>query len=134
MAGASVTINHAKLKRYAERVARQAALRAAETTRERARENVWRTGRVRTTALANSFKIEPTVGRGTNGAWFRVYTDIPYAMFQEKGTRGSKARKGGALRFQSGGQILFRKSTGPISPANFMRDAARSLRASDFAP
>jgi hypothetical protein len=63
-----------------------------------------------------------------------VFTRVPYAEFQEKGTGPIVAAPGGILRFKPKGMsaFIFRPRTKGVPALHFMRDVARSLRKSDF--
>ena len=51
-----------------------------------------------------------------------VGTNVPYARYVHDG-RGPVVAHGKALRFEIGGQVLFRKRVGPAKGKPFLRDA-----------
>lgn len=130
---ARVRINSAALTRTIARLSDEAAQRAADRMRARASTNVVASGRVDTGEMAESFvKIKKT--KTPLKPTYRVgNTAFPF-KFQEPGTRGSQAKPGRVLRFKPKGAtaFIFRKSTGPIAPGNFLRNAKRDASPLDF--
>lgn len=114
------------------------AEQAAQITRRRMQRNIVARDRVRTGRMRDSV----TVSRPrTNGSVTNVSVSITgkaaqYAMYQERGTRGSQAAPGSVLAFVPKGAnaVIFRPRTGPVKGAHFARDAYRALTLNDFIP
>lgn len=84
-----------------------------------------KTGRLRDSIAVRFFN---------DGMTSEVYTDVPYAVFQEFGTRGPykiRPKKAKFLRFEVGGKVVFAKEvTHPgIPPADFMGRAVDNVAA-----
>lgn len=70
--------------------------------------------------LASSLRIRRTKGSR------EITTEKPYAEFVEAG-HGPIEAKGKALRFVANGQVIFRKSVGPVQPHPFIEPAQADL-------
>lgn len=124
-----VNINHTKAQAYARQHGRVSVLRAAQTTQRRARANIAAAGRVNSGALMRSIEIRPT---GTMR--YSVGSDLPYAIFQEKGIGPVVPVSAKVLRFKPKGAsgFVFAQRTKGFAGAHYMRDAYRSLTMADF--
>lgn len=84
--------------------------------------------------------IDHEIGRDEHGLYGRVGTDVEYALLVERGTgvfeeavpgvkpsankgRRITAKGGGVLRFEVGGQVLYRRSIAGMRPQPFLRPA-----------
>lgn len=92
--------------------------------------------RVRTGALVKGTRAK--VIRTSKGHVIALQNDVPYAAAQDQGSglygpKGAKylirAKRARALKFTSGGQVLFRKSVmhPGVKPTHFLRNAAEKL-------
>lgn len=112
---------------------REGAQNAAITTAHRVQQNIRAAGRVDTGRMLNSIDIRKD--RSTeNSDWWTVGSNLDYTMYQEKGIGPVHARPGGILAFKPKGSyaMIFRPRTRGFSGANFLRNAASSIRFRDF--
>jgi hypothetical protein len=112
---------------------KEAARRAAEKTLQRARSNLSAAGRNNTGALQNSLMVMDITGNPMVPS-FAIGSGLEYAIYQEVGTGGSRARPGGFLRFKPKGSstFVFAKQTRGFPGANYLGKAVAAVTASDF--
>lgn len=107
--------------------------RAAEVTAKRAKANILKAGRVDTGQMLSKVKVvkQASPSMEPNA---QVVVDVPYAMFQERGTKAHGPTRGRFLVFvpKGGQKFVFAKWVRGVTPAWFMRDAIGALRVSDF--
>ncbi|HEY1319094.1 MAG TPA: HK97 gp10 family phage protein [Streptosporangiaceae bacterium] len=117
------------------RVTSEGAHKAATVTAQRAQALITAQGRVRTGAMRASI-VPRLVSQSADVTVYSVGSPLPYAGFQERGTRGSQAAPGRVLRFMPKGSLvyLYRPRTGPVPAAHFMRGAYAMLKVADFCP
>lgn len=134
--GAKITLDQAKLGELLKNVTGASSKRAAEKTAARANANVRAKGRVRTGALAQSYRATPKSTAKPDQAEYEVSSPLSYAGFQEDGIGPVHARPGGVLRFQPKGSsvFIFRPRTSGFTGAHQLRDAFRALTPADFLP
>lgn len=127
----TVNIDKAKLKKIADDAKDATAHRAAEKVQQQVVRNIVAAGRVRTGHLRDSISI-----RKMYGGVYDVYTDVPYADFQEQGIGPVHAGHGKVLRFQPKGSsaFIFRPRTRGFPGAHFFHDAYRRITQRDFLP
>lgn len=133
MARFSIKFNEAELRKLLESdngAVGRAVARAAGKTRDRAKVNVGRYGRVDTGTMRNSIRSQELTGR--SGVWYEVGTDVAYAIYQHEGTKAHGPRRAKLLRFKSGSTIVFAKRVAGVSPAPFLKDALERLTVADF--
>jgi hypothetical protein len=67
-------------------------------------------------------------------AAYLVYTPVPYAIFQELGTRAHGPKRAPRMVFKPKGQqmFVFAKWVRGVEPAYFMTNALKSLSVKDF--
>jgi HK97 gp10 family phage protein len=137
MAGVSVTYRwnqpaFQKMLRDSGGTVDQAVARAAGRTRDRAKQNLSR--RVDTGHLRQSIVSQRT--ESITGVTYQVGSPLPYAIFQEKGTRDHGPRNFKFMRFKPKGSstFVFAKHVRGVQAANFLADALRSLTPADFTP
>lgn len=130
-----VTIDRRALAKVAADVSDASAQRAARVARDRARSNIERKDRVATGAMKRSIRIwrRPTASERDR---YAVGTTLFYAVYQEEGTRAHGPVVAKFLRFtpKRSTKVVFAKWVRGVKPARFLRDAHRSLKASDFLP
>ena len=124
-----VNLNHPKAMAYIRERGRASVLRAAQTTQRRARANLARSGRINTGALTQSIDI-----RVTGPMRYSIGSDLPYAIYQEKGIGPVYPVRAKALRFKPKGSnvFVFAQRTRGFEGAHYMRKAYRSLTVADF--
>lgn len=114
----------------------RAAKRAADATRDRAKANLVRAGRVNTGKLLRSIHtFNRTAGR--DRAVYAVGSALHYAGWQEEGVKGPIfPKRAKVLRFKPKGSatFIFRPSVKGFAGAFYLRDAYRSLSRKDFLP
>jgi hypothetical protein len=93
-------------------------------------------GRVRTGALASSYRETRQPSSTVGVAGYEVGSLLDYAMLQEDGAGPSDAGPGRVLRFMPKGSsvFIFRRRTRGFSGAHQLRNAFNALSAQDFLP
>lgn len=76
--------------------------------------------------LSNTIELRPA------GDGWDLAASAPYAGYVERGRGPVVARKGGVLRFEVAGRVIFRPRVGPARPRPFMRPAAAVMSRSQF--
>lgn len=106
---------------------------AAGRTRDRAKRNITAKGRVDTGRLRNSIVAEYSRSTATQ-IWWKVGSNLNYAIYQEEGTRAHGPRRARVLRFKPKGSnsFVFAKRVRGVTPAHFLKDALERLSASDY--
>lgn len=133
---ARLSLDAARVRGEVGALALAAATRGAHVAAERAKINLAAKGRIDTGALQRDIRVDPTVIGPPLRPTFRVGTDLPYAVFQEEGTRAHGPVRARFLRFKPKGSstFVFARWVRGITPAHYMRDALASMRPGDFAP
>lgn len=87
--------------------------------------------RTNTGAMQRSVKIKKQAD-----AWYKVYSDLHYTIYQEKGIGPVTPTRAKALRFKpkGSGSFVFAMRTRGFDGGHFFRRALRSLRLPDFLP
>lgn len=112
-------------------MADRAAYRAAQTTRGRAISNIRGAGRVDTGAMIAGLQVR-VLTRGGLRVAYSVYSSVPYAIYQEYGTRAHGPRTASAMVFSpKGGGVVFATWVRGVTPAYFMTRALSAAKASD---
>lgn len=126
-----INIDRAKTKRMLNETAGAAVRRAAQKTAGRARNNIvrsnrWRTGRMHDSV--QSVRIAPQT--------YRVFSNVPYAHFQEYGIGPVYPKRAKALRFKPKGSnvYVFAQRTRGFEGAYFLTKAYRAIKVEDFLP
>lgn len=116
---------YAKLQGYSYKSSRKAARAAGRKVRQ----NIVSSGRVNSGRMLKSIRVEP-VG---NSKW-RVVTYVPYAKYQEWGTRAHGPKTAQALRFKPKGSssFVFAKRVRGVTAAHFFEKAMRSMGIADW--
>lgn len=107
----------------------KASRKGAQTARQRVRENITASGRIDTRRMWKSIAI-----KGTGKSWWKVYTTVPYAKYQEHGIGPVRPVRAKALRFTPKGSnaVVFAQRTRGFPGAHFFKKATASLTARDF--
>jgi len=129
-----VTVDSAKLHRALTNIAEAASERAAKNLRQKIREEILLSGRVLTGEMMEKIDVDQAVPHGPKQRRWAVRPKTKQFRFQDQGTRGVPYVKGRVLRFKpkGSGVFIFRMSTGPISPAYFLKKAKARMSASDW--
>lgn len=129
-----ITLSKAATKRAGDEAALEGTRRAAEAAVLAAQANITAKGRVSRGRLRKSIRAQQI--QGSPKVVFAVGSTSPYALYQEKGTRGSQAKPGKFLRFRikRRGPYIFAKKVRGVRPAHFMRDALRAVKPKDYLP
>lgn len=116
---------YAKLQGYSYKSSRKAARRAGQ----RVRANIVSSGRVHTGRMLKSVRVEPA-----GKARWKVVNYVPYAKFQEFGTRAHGPVTAQFLRFKPKGAtaFVFAKRVRGVTAARFFEKAMRSLTIKDW--
>lgn len=136
MGGVSVrfTFNEQQFRQMTESGSiAQATWRAAGKVRDQAKQNITDDGRVDTGRMRASIQSERWRGR-TGGVWYRVGTNVSYALYQHEGTRDHGPRRAQMLVFKPKGSnvVVFAKRVRGVQASKFLTRALESLSASDF--
>jgi hypothetical protein len=109
----------------------RAAYRAAQATRGRAISNIRGAGRVDTGAMIAGLQVR-VLARGGLRVAYAVYSSVPYAVYQEFGTRAHGPRTASVMVFSpKGGGVVFATWVRGVTPAYFMTRALQAAQASD---
>lgn len=116
---------YAKLQGYSYKSSRKAARAAGR----RVRQNIVSSGRINTGRMLKSIRVEPA----GNAKW-KVVSYVPYAKFQEWGTRAHGPVTANALRFKPKGSstFVFAKRVRGVTAAHFFEKAMRSMNLDDW--
>lgn len=127
------TIREAGLRNISQQAARPAALRAAQVTRERARNNLSSAGRFHTGELDRSMEVRDITSNALH-ARFAVGSPTKQAGFNEFGTRAHGPVNAKFLRFKPKGSsvFVFAKWVRGVKPVRFMNRAFKSLTIYDY--
>lgn len=127
--GVRMDVDSRKLARIMDRHQRGAGQRAARATQKRVRANM--APRTNTGAMQRSVKIKKQAD-----AWYKVYSDLFYTYYQEKGIGPVHPVRAKALRFKpkGSGSFVFAMRTRGFQGGHFFRRAMRSLSIRDFLP
>ena len=132
MAGGRVRIDRRLWNRVAKAATNRSASRAADNAMQLARMEIVMAGRVRTGAMREGYRKQE-VPRPGNDTGYRIFNITKQHVFQNDGTRGSKAKKGSALTiFPKGGAMIFRTRSGPIAPGRFLFKALSKMKIDDW--
>lgn len=131
--GFNLRLDRAAVARVVGQRADAAALQAANISAARAKRNIQAAGRIDTTAMYRGMTVEKTSSTPLKHSYL-VYTPVPYAIFQELGTRAHGPKYAKAMRFRPKGSQAFVFATWVrgVTPAHFMRNALRELSLRDF--
>lgn len=129
-----VTVDSAKLRRALTNIAEAASERAAKNLRAKIREEIIMSGRIDTGEMMERIDVDHAVPHGPNQRRWAVRPKTKQFRFQDRGTRGTPYRPGQVLRFKpkGSGVYIFRKSSGPISAAHFLKKAQARMSAKDW--
>lgn len=115
-------------------ITKRAALKATKRTQGRIQRNIRSTNRVNTGRMVNSVTIQRVPGRHPLNPTFSVGARVPYAAYQEKGTRAHGPVRARRMVFtpKGAGSAVFAMWVKGIKAAHFVRDAVRLIKPSDF--
>lgn len=127
-----ITVDTSQLEAMARRYAGARPIVEAETRNAMNRATVIVQGTARQLVPVDTGRLRASIAteiRGTGGGVVGVVgSNVKYARIVEEG-RGPVVAKGRALRFEIGGQIIFRKSVGPAKGKPYLRPALQRNRA-----
>lgn len=133
--GITITYRETVLNSFVGTKAREAALRAANTTKARAQNNISQAGRYDTGEMTRTMTVADA-HQGHFHPRFAVGSPAKHVKFQEFGTRGHGPVTAKVLRFKPKGSNTFVFTTWVwgVKPARFMKRALRSITVYDFLP
>ena len=110
--------------------------RAAGRVRDRAKANITRAGLVDTNAMRNQIVAETVQVDGLT-ITARVEGRAPYTLYQHEGTANDGTgyivpRTARALRFRSGGRVVYAARVKGVKGVPFLRDALEATTTADF--
>lgn len=126
-----VKIDHPAMRAAVGGITERGLMKAGEIARQRASNNSL--SRYDTGALSRSFRVVKQPG-GTMRWSVVVGTPLPYAKYQEFGTRAHGPVRAKFLRFKPKGsnKFVFAKWVRGVTPAKFMQKTLDQVRPSDF--
>jgi hypothetical protein len=132
-ASLNIKIDANAVRRVVGRSVTVTASHGARVAAARAQNNIKVTGRVDSTAMYRGMTIEQVTSDPMRAAYL-VYTPVPYAIFQELGTRAHGPKRAPRMVFKPKGQqmFVFAKWVRGVEPAYFMTNALKSLSVKDF--
>ncbi len=132
-ASLNIKIDANAVQRVVGRTVAVAAAHGANVAAARAKNNIAQANRVDSTAMYRGMTVEQVTSAPLNAAYL-VYTPVPYAIYQEFGTRDHGPVRAKRLVFKPKGQqfFVFAKWVRGVQPAYFMTNALRSLSVKDF--
>lgn len=128
-----VKIDRAKLEAVMQAKSQQAARKGADAYRERVRQEILTSGRVRTGGMFLNIEVTEVAPK-PGEARVAVTPKSRHFRYQNDGTRGSVAGPGRVLRFKPKGSsmFIFRRRTRGVPAARFLEKAKAKMRAEDF--
>lgn len=116
-------------------VRRRVATVTANRIQRLVKEEVTRSGRVRTGAMRDSVYVRPSVSAGEKTT-YRVGSDLDYFTYQNEGFGPVQAKSAKALtiKLPNGQTILRKRTTKPVSPGHFLQKAANRAFFSGWRP
>lgn len=131
-----VTLNRSAYIRVVGAISDQAAYRAGQATRRHAIANINALGRVQTGAMKNSIQVRKASTTIPESAAYSIGSTVPYAKYQEFGTRGHGPVRAKHLvfRIKGRGPLVFAKWVRGVTAGRFMYNALHSVRLGDFLP
>lgn len=129
-----VRINKAKANAAVTAMSQAAVMRGANRYRERVRREILQEGRVNTGEMMQRIDVRPLPPR-PGVAQAVVSPRTKHFVYQDRGTRGAQARKGGALVFRPKGSavLVFAKNVRGVTAGRFLAKARAKMKAQDFA-
>ena len=126
---ARFAIDEKAIRREMSRIAEKSAARAASVSQMRVKEGIALTDRVGTGKMLNQIGV-----RRTGLARFQVYSDMPYAGWQEYGRGPVRPVKAKALRFKPKGMnaYVFARYVRPDPGGHFFKRALSLASRRDF--
>lgn len=128
----TLTLDAGAIARVTGDACEKSAYKAAQRVRGKAMANVRRSGRINTGKMMNYTQVR--LESSKDRVVYTVQSTVPYAVFQEYGTRahGPVRARFLVFRIRGKGPLIFAKWVRGVTPGNFLRDAIRDTRASDF--
>ena len=124
-----IVLNPGAVVRLGESVADRAAARAAAMTARRAMRATYTAQRVRTGAMANSYRV-----RQMSMAHYKVYNLMPYFDYQQFGVGPFGPKHAKVLRFMPKGssRVVFAQHVRGFPPGRMLETALAQLNVGDF--
>lgn len=132
MGRVKVKIHRGRLEARLMYLSQKAANNAAENYKTKIQSAILQSGRIDTGRMVNDINVVPAPLPFMAVA--KVIPMTEHFLYQDRGTKGSEARPGSALRFKPKGSTvyIFRKKTGPIPPGNFILKARALMSPMDY--
>lgn len=114
----------------------QAAYRAAQSIRSKAVANINSLGRVNTGNMKNSIRVRKQTTKVPESTAYSIGSTMPYAKYQEFGTRahGPRVAKFLVFRVRGAGPLIHAKWVRGVTPGRFMHNAMKATTIRDFYP
>ena len=127
------SIDSRKINKISKEINYKSAEKAANIVVMNARDNLVKAGRYRTGALLLSLKAK-TVLRANGRVAFLVGSDMPYAVFQEKGVGPFGPKRAKVLRFKpkGSGAYVFARYVKGFKGAFYFKKALAKVNIRDF--
>lgn len=129
-----VTLNRSAMIRVIGPQTNAATQRAAQKVQARAKANINALGRVDTGRMRDSIRVRRATTSDPLSAAYTVGSAVPYAVYQEFGTRahGPRTKPFMVFRVRGRGPLIFAKWVRGVTPGHFMRNAIRATKVADF--
>ena len=136
MVRARFVLNRSGYVRIVGPMMNQAAYRAAQSIRSKAVGNIRSLGRVNTGAMKDSIRVRKATTKVPESTAYTIGSTVPYAKYQEFGTRahGPKFAPKLVFRIRGQGPLIFANWVRGVSPGRFMYRALKDTKARDFYP
>lgn len=127
-------IDHAAMRAQVGNLTAEALRKAGEISRKRYSDNIRAAGRVDSGEMADSVEVRDVPGRDPLSPAVAIGTPVPYAKYQEYGTRAHGPVNAKVLRFRPKGAkgFVFAKWVRGVTPAKFAQKTLDEIRPSDF--
>lgn len=127
-------IDHPSMQAVVSGLSRSAVQRAAEISRQRYRGNIHGAGRVNTGKMADETRVMDLPSSLPMHPRCAIGTPVPYAKFQEYGTRAHGPVRAKRLKFKPKGSQMFVFATWVrgVTPAKFAQRTLDTVRTIDF--
>jgi hypothetical protein len=136
MVRARFVLNRSGYVRIVGPMMNQAAYRAAQSIRSKAVGNIRSLGRVNTGAMKDSIRVRKATTKVPESTAYTIGSTVPYAKYQEFGTRahGPVRARYLVFRIRGRGPLIRTKWVRGVTPGRFMRDAMKATTIRDFYP
>ena len=136
MPRARFVLNRSGYVRIVGPIVDKAAYKAAQSIRSKAVANINSLGRVHTGRMKDTIRVRKQTTKVPESTAYSVGSTVPYARYQEFGTRahGPVFAPFLVFRIRGQGRVIRTKWVRGVTPGRFMRDAMKATTIRDFYP